>query len=63
MIHKRSTTLEAPGGGGGGGVLWYFHTCVGSSYFWGFKILNFNIFLAFQKSEYFWGYEDFVDIF
>ena len=24
-------------------------------------ILNFNIFLAFQKNKYFLGYEDFVD--
>ena len=29
----------------------------------GFKMLNFNIFGGFQKTEYFWGYEDFVDIF
>ena len=29
----------------------------------GFKILNFNIFGGFQKNKYFWGYEDFVDIF
>ena len=51
-----------------------FPPCVGSGYFWGFKILNFNIFFFFwgggggggvgvQKTEYFWGYEDFVDIF
>ena len=26
--------------------------------FFGFKILNFNIFLVFQKNEYFWGYGD-----
>ena len=32
-------------------------------YFLGFKTLNFNIFGDFQKNEYFWGYEDFVDIF
>ena len=31
--------------------------------FFGFKILNFNIFWGFQKNRYFWGYEDFVDIF
>ena len=42
-------------GGGGGGVLKYFHTYVGSGHFWGFKILNFNIILGFQKNEYFWG--------
>ena len=27
------------------------------------QILNFNMFGGFQKNEYFWGYEDFVDIF
>ena len=31
--------------------------------FLGVSILNFNIFGGFQKTEYFWGYEDFVDIF
>ena len=31
--------------------------------FFGFNILNFNIFGGFQKNEYFLGYEDFVDIF
>ena len=45
-----------------GGTL-VFHTYVGPDHFWGFKILNFNIFGGFQKNEYFWGYEDFVDIF
>ena len=44
-----------------GGVLLYFHAHVGSGYFWGFKILNFNVFGVFQKAEYFLGYEDFVD--
>ena len=29
----------------------------------GFKILNFNDFWGFQKNEYFWGCEDFVNIF
>ena len=47
----------------GGGVLRYFHTCIGSGHFLGFKILNFNIFGGFQKNVYFCGYEDFVDIF
>ena len=28
----------------------------------GFKILNFNIFVGFQKIDIFWGYEVFVDI-
>ena len=36
---------------------------VGPSVFLGFKILNFNIFGVFQKTEYFLGYENFVDIF
>ena len=27
------------------------------------QILNFNIFWCFQKNKYFFGYEDFVDIF
>ena len=31
--------------------------------FFGFKILNFDIFLGFQKNKYFFGYENFVDIF
>ena len=31
--------------------------------FVGVQNLNFNIFLGFQKNEYFLGYEDFVDIF
>ena len=31
--------------------------------FFGFKILNFNIFGGIQKAEYFMGFEDFVDIF
>ena len=31
--------------------------------FWGFKILNFNIFGDFQENLYVLGYEDFVDIF
>ena len=36
---------------------------VGSGHFLVFQILNFNIFRGFQKNEYFWGYEDFVDFF
>ena len=52
-----------PGGGGGGGYSDIFYTSVGSGHFWGFKILNFNIFLGFQKNKYYFGYEDFVEIF
>ena len=50
------------GGGGGGGGLRFSYIYVGWDLFWGFKILNFNIFGGFQKYHYFWGYEDFVDI-
>ena len=52
-------TLEAQGGG----VLLYFHAYVGSDHFFGVKFLNFNIFWGFQKNVYFFGYENFVDIF
>ena len=31
--------------------------------FFGFKILNFDIFGGFQKNKYFFGYENFVNIF
>ena len=54
ILHLRSVCLD---------TLIYFHAYVGSGYFWGFKILNFNVFGGFQKLEYFLGYEDFVDIF
>ena len=56
-----------PRGGGGGegrersGVLGYFHTYVGSGHFFGFKILNFNIFGVFRKMNNFFGYADFVN--
>ena len=48
-------------GGIGGGGLRFSYIYVGWDHFWGFKILNFNIFGGFQKYHYFWGYEDFVD--
>ena len=44
------------------GVTLIFYIYVETDHFWGFKTLNFNIFLGFQKNEHFWGYEDFVDI-
>ena len=52
---------DVPGGGGGGTLI--FHSYVGSAHFFGFKILNFNIFGGFEKNEYFFGYKDFVDTF
>ena len=48
-----------------GGYSDIFHAYVGSGhffFFW-FKILNFNNFGGFQKNKYFWGHDDFVDIF
>ena len=36
-------------------ILRYFHTYVGSGHFWGFEILNFNIFGGFQKKNIFGG--------
>ena len=50
------------GGGGGGGAEIFIYIRRLGPFFWGFKILNFNIFGWFQKYHYFWGYEDFVDI-
>ena len=50
-----------PRGGGGGTLIFSYIRRLGS--FLGFKNLNFNIFGVFRKSEYFWGYEDFMDIF
>ena len=47
--------------GEGGTLIFSYIRRLGS--FFGFKTLNFNIFGGFQKNEYFWGYEDFVDIF
>ena len=55
--------MSPGGGGGGGGVLWSFHTYVGSVHFFGLKILNFDILWGFLKYKYFFGYENFVDIF
>ena len=54
-LHFDIQSVGPRGGGGGGGVLWYFHTYVGSGYYLGFKILNFNILGGFQKNEFFWG--------
>ena len=53
--HKSLLSTGASPRGGGGGVLWYFHTYVGSGYFSGFKILNFNIFWGFsEKKNWVW---------
>ena len=46
----------------GRGTLIFLHTRRLGQFF-GFKFLNFNIFLSFRKMNIFWGYEDFVDRF
>ena len=58
---KIKGTLVINEGGGGGRYSDIFIHTLGS--FFGFKILNLTILGGFQKNEYFWGYEDFVDIF
>ena len=45
---------QGGGGGGGGGTLIFSHIRR-LGLFFGFKILNFNIFGGFQKNEYFLG--------
>ena len=50
-------------GGGGGGKLIFSCICRLGLFFGGVKILNFNIFGDFLETVYFWGYEDFMDIF
>ena len=45
------------GGGGGGTLIFSYIRRLGS--FFGFKILNFNIFWVFRKMIIFSGYEDF----
>ena len=44
------------GGGGGGGTLIFSHIRRLGPFFWGVKILNFNIFGVFRKMNIFWGY-------
>ena len=51
-VQKPDFNSTAQGWGGGAGILRYFHIYAGSVHFEGF-----------QKNEYFWGYDDFVDIF
>ena len=47
--------------GAGGTLIFSYIRRLGS--FFGFNILNFNIFWGFQKNKYSFGYEDLVDIF
>ena len=48
---------------GGGGCTLIFSYIRRLVSFYLVQILNFNIFWGFQKNKYFFGYEDFVDIF
>ena len=50
ILHLRSVCLFPPLG-----VLLYFHAYVGSGYFGGFKILNFNIFGGMKILWIFYG--------
>ena len=52
--------MGVPGGGGGTLIFSYIRRLVP---FFRFKILNFDIFGGFQRNNYFFGYENFVDIF
>ena len=47
--------VKTQGMWGGGHFDIFIHVYVGSGHFFGFKILNFNIFWGFQENEYFWG--------
>ena len=58
ILHLRSVCPFFPRGGGGGTLI-FSYKC-GLRLFLGFKVFSFNIFEGFQKTEYFWGYEDFV---
>ena len=49
-----------PQGGGGGTLIFSYIRRLGP--FFGGQILEFQYFLGFQKNEYFFGYENFVDI-
>ena len=60
--------MSSQGGGGGGGCTLKVLYIRRLGLFFGFKILNFNIFGGFQKKKIFFlggggVYEDFVDIF
>ena len=51
------------GGGGGGGYSDFFMHTQARVIFFLFKTFNFNIFKGFQKNKYFFGYDNFVNIF
>ena len=51
------------GGGGGSGGTLIFSYISRLGLFLGVQNLEFQYLRVFQKAEYFWGYEDFADIF
>ena len=61
ILHFRSVCPFCPGGGGGGGggggtlIFSFSYILRLGLFFGGFKILNFNLFWGFQKTEYFLG--------
>ena len=57
---SKSYSRQRARGGGGTLILPYIRRL---GPFFGFKILNSDIFLGFQKNKYFFGYDNFVDIF
>ena len=62
-MNKCKSLSDSGAQGGGGGYSGIFiHSYIGSVHFFGFKILNFDIW-GFQKNKYFLGYEYFVNIF
>ena len=53
--------IFARGGGGGGTLIFSYIRRLGP--FFGGQIFEFQYFLGFQKNEYHFGYEKFLDIF
>ena len=59
---RNSGMCPLPGGGGRGGTLIFSYIRRLGPFFWG-QNFEFQYFLGFQKNKYFFGCEDFVDIF
>ena len=55
--------LNWGGGGGGGGYSYNIFIHTKARVIYGVQNFEFHYFLGFQKNKYFFGYEDFVDIF
>ena len=62
MDHIIASNSLSPRMEGGRGYSEFFYTYVGSGYFLGAQNFEFHFLGVFRKNEYFWGYEDFVDI-